>query len=81
MFFWTHSRCPNSMFNFDRDLAEEVTPEEYIEIYQTERENIGGVFVLPANWGSRNFGRILIRRKRPNYKYLNRGVAKQEYTR
>lgn len=71
MFFW------NQQFRFGHDydlypqFVEEVTPEEFLQLYENEKENIQSVLVIPSRLGDRKFGRILIRRKRPVYQPLS----------
>jgi hypothetical protein len=44
-----------------------VSPEEFIQIYETKRNEIQSVQVIPPQVGSGSFGQILIRWKRPIY--------------
>jgi len=68
MSFWINpSEIP---FGLHPEFVEEVTPEEYLRIYENEPDNIESVVVVPARFGDKKFGRILLIRKRPSYKPL-----------
>jgi hypothetical protein len=68
MFFWAPHH--GNSFDLHPEFVEEVTPEEFLQIFENERDDIQSVIVVPSQFGDKKFGRILLRRKRPVYKYL-----------
>jgi hypothetical protein len=69
MFFWW-----NNTIDFSPEYVEEVDADEFIRIYNTELDNIQWVRVVPARLGH-GFGKILVRRKNPLYKYMRGPVV------
>jgi len=68
MSFWINpTEIP---FGLHPGLVEEVTPEEYVRIYEKEPDHIESVVVVPCGFGDQKFGRILLIRKRSSYKPL-----------
>ena len=51
----------------DPVYAELLTPEEFIEVYQTRQNEIRRVRLIPARLGEPGFGKILVRWKTPIY--------------
>lgn len=47
--------------------TEEVTPEEFLKIYEQEKQDIRSATVVPSRLGDRNFGKIIVERKTPVY--------------
>ncbi len=74
MFWWWY----NNSINLNPEYLEEVDSDEFIRIYRTEPDNIDWATVVPAKLGH-GFGKILIRRKNPLFKYMKRpiGVAEE----
>ena len=56
----------------DRFYTELLTAEEFLKMYQDDRDNIESSRPVPAPLGSRwpEFGYILVTRKRPRYPRL-----------
>lgn len=77
MFFWRSWKNPQRTINLEPNYVVVVTPEQYIEMYKGERDNIDSVSVVPGVLGSDYFGGFLVRRKRPVYTPL----AEPEFTR
>jgi len=54
----------------DRFYTELMTPERFVEMYQHDRDNIESAYPVPAPLGSKMFGYILVKTKRPRYPEL-----------
>jgi hypothetical protein len=54
-----------SAIELDPLYTEEVTPAEYIRIFQKERDKIDSAHIVPARIGQEGFGRIVIIKKTP----------------
>ena len=67
MFFWTLWNRANRAVNLEPNYVEVVTPDRLIQMYESERDNIESVRVIPGELGGRDFGRFVVRRKRPIY--------------
>jgi len=70
MFFWIAqalSRRQPRTIDFDALITEVVSPEELIELYARERDNLESVEPIPGRLGADDFGRFVVRRKRPVY--------------
>jgi hypothetical protein len=67
MFFWTLWNRANRTVNLEPNYVEVVTPERLIRMYESERDNIESVRVLPGKLGDRDFGGFVVRRRRPIY--------------
>lgn len=51
----------------DRFYTELMSPERFVEMYQHDRDNIESAYPVPAPLGSKMFGYILVKTKRPRY--------------
>ncbi len=47
--------------------TEELTPEEFLRVYETEKGNIRSAKVIPSKLGDKDFASIIVIRKRPIY--------------
>lgn len=67
MFFWNaiRRRVAQSVIDLDALTTEVVTPERLIAIYESERDNIESVKIIPGTLGSNDFGKFVVQRKRP----------------
>lgn len=60
----------------DRFYTQLVTPERFLEMYQHERDNIESARPVLAPLGSKMFGHILVKTKRPHYPRLSPRTTK-----
>ena len=58
---------PMHYISRDRLYTQLLTPEQFIEMYLHDRDNIESARPVPGRLGSRVLGHILVRRKRPIY--------------
>jgi hypothetical protein len=50
--------------------TEELTPSQFLRLYEDEKDDIASVRIVPPVPGSmRGFGRIVVKRKTPTYAY------------
>ena len=61
---------PLQDLSLDRFFTQLVTPERFLEMYQHERDNIESARPILAPLGSKMFGYILVKTKRPHYPRL-----------
>jgi hypothetical protein len=54
----------------DRFYTQLVTAERFLQMYEDERDNIESACPVLAPLGSKMFGKILVRTKRPRYPRL-----------
>lgn len=54
----------------DRFYTQVVTAERFVEMYEHERDNIESARPILAPLGSKRFGLILVKTKRPHYPRL-----------
>jgi hypothetical protein len=52
--------------------TQEVSPTEFLRLYEDERDDIASVKIVPPVLGRRGFGRIVVTHKAPVYSY--RGI-------
>jgi hypothetical protein len=52
--------------------TQEVSPSEFLRLYEDERDDIASVKIVPPVLGSRGFGRIVVTHTAPVYSY--RGI-------
>ena len=64
---------PMRYISRDSFYTQLLTPEQFIEMYRKDRDNIEWARPVPAPLGSRVLGHILVRRKRPIYPSLPPG--------
>lgn len=67
MFFWTNWNRANRALDLEPAYTEVVTAERYIQLYEEERDDIESVHIIPGRLGTNDFGRFVVRRKRPIY--------------
>jgi len=60
-----------STIELDSFYTEEVTPAEYLRIFQHERDEIDSAQIVPPQLGQSGFGRILIIKKTPVFALVN----------
>lgn len=60
----------------DRFYTQLVTAERYLQMYQHERDNIESARPVLAPLGSKMFGYILVKTKRPHYPRLSPPLSK-----
>ena len=54
----------------DRFYTELMSPKRFLEMYEHDRDNIESARPVTAPLGSKMFGYILVKRKRPHYPHL-----------
>lgn len=47
--------------------TEELTPEEFLKVYEKERDDIRSATVIPSKLGDETFAKIIVERKTPTY--------------
>ncbi len=55
----------NKTIEMTPSSIEIVTPEHFVKVYLTERDNIKSVKIVPGRLGGDHFGRFIIERNRP----------------
>lgn len=77
MFRWLTGRASSyssrkrlSLMELDSVYSEMVTPEGFARLYETQRDAIASVQLIPGRLGSNYFGGFLVHHKHPVYTTL-----------
>jgi len=56
------------ILDFWEETTETVSPEEFLKILETQRDDVEDVRFIPPKLGGKHFGKFEIKRRTPYYK-------------
>lgn len=66
----------SAVLDMEEIYTEEMTSEEFLKAYETERDDIRTAMVKPGKFDDDNFGSIIVERKTPVYIHRSERLRK-----